>query len=72
MCSAFQDADALLSTINQLLSITHNIYEGFDMQPSRKPQTVFLDITKAFDKVWHEGLLFKLKCNGIGGTQWPI
>ena len=28
-------------------------------------EPVFLDISKAFDKMWHEGLLFKLKCNGI-------
>ena len=25
-------------------------------------------MSKAFDKVWHEGLLFKLKQNGIDGT----
>ena len=26
---------------------------------------MFLDISKAFDKVWHDGLLYKLKRNGI-------
>ena len=27
----------------------------------------FCDISKAFDKVWHKGLLFKLRQNGIKG-----
>lgn len=26
---------------------------------------VFLDILEAFDKIWHQGLLFKLKQNEI-------
>ena len=37
------------SCINQLLSITHNIYKSFD--DGYEVRGVFLDISKAFDKV---------------------
>ena len=33
---------------------------------------VFLDITKAFDKVWHQGLRYKLRQNGISGELLNI
>ena len=47
------------SCINQLLAITHEIYKSFD--DGFEVRGVFLDISKAFDKVWHEGLIFKFK-----------
>ena len=60
------------STIKQLLSITHDIFSAFDQLPPKKVRAVFLDICKAFDKVWHSGLLFKLKRHGITGNMLSI
>ena len=39
------------SCINQLLAITHEIFETFDCNPSLEVRSVFLDISKVFDKV---------------------
>ena len=39
------------SCINQLVSITHEIYSAFDCNPSLEVRGVFLDLSKAFDKV---------------------
>ena len=61
--SGFKPGD---SCINQLLSITHEIYQSFDQ--GFDVRSVFLDISKAFDKVWHNGLIFKLKQNSISGN----
>ena len=46
------------SCINQLLAITHEIHKTCDKD--FEVRGVFLDISKAFDKVWHEDLIFKL------------
>ena len=44
---------------NQLLSITHDIYKAFDC--SYEVRGAFLDISKAFDKVWHDGIIVTLE-----------
>ena len=45
----------------QYVSITHKIHSAFDEFLSTETRAIFLDMCKAFDKVWHDGLLFKLK-----------
>ena len=42
----------------QLLSIVHDIYKSFDCNPPLEVRGIFWDISKAFDRVWHDGLLY--------------
>ena len=46
--------------------ITHEIYKSF--HDGHDVHGIFLDISKEFDKVWHKGLICKLKQNGISGN----
>ena len=57
---------------SQLLSIVHDIYSLFDCHPSLEVRGIFLDISKAFDRVWHEGLLYKIQSIGISGTPLKL
>ena len=54
------------STANQLCFITHRIYES--LQNGKEVRAVFIDLSRAFDKVSHPHLLYKLKTFGIGGS----
>ena len=49
------------SCSNQLISITHEIYKSFD--DPYEERGAFLDMSKAFDKVWHQSLRYKLRQN---------
>ena len=61
--SRFRPGD---SGVNQLIPITHEIYKSFD--DGFEVRGVFSNMSKAFDKVWHEGLLLRLSLNGISGN----
>ena len=54
------------SIINQLAHVYHIMCEALDKK--KEVRVVFCDISKAFDRVWHEGLLYKLEAIGITGS----
>ena len=51
------------SGISQLVFFTHCVYQSLD--DGLDTRVVFLDISKAFEKVLYEGLLFRLKQDDI-------
>ena len=55
------------STTNQLIDRVNEIHHAFDSTTSLEVRAIFLDISKAFDKVWHDGLIFKMRQSGISG-----
>ena len=54
--SGFRPGD---SCINQLLAMTHEIFEAFDCNPSLEVRSV-LDISKAFDKFGMKAYFIRL------------
>ena len=54
------------STTNKLTYLYNTFSEA--LNSGKEVRVVFCDISKAFDRVWHKGLLCKLKAASITGT----
>ena len=53
------------SSVTQLIEICDVMCKALDK--GKEIRIIFLDISKAFDKVWHEGIIQKLRAFGISG-----
>ena len=62
--SGFRPGD---STTNQLIDLVNDIHRAFDSTKSLEVRAIFLDLSKAFDKLWHDGLIFKMRQNDVSG-----
>ena len=60
------------SCVHYLLKKTHAIYKPFDVNQSLEVRRVFLDLSRAFDEVWHDGLMYKLRRLGIWGKHYGL
>ena len=54
------------STVNQLVDIYNTFCKALD--EGKEVRAVFCDVSKAVDRVWYKGLLYKLNRAGISGT----
>ena len=70
--SSFREIMIHDSCTYQLLPIVHDIYTAFNADPTLEVWGVFLDMSKAFDKVWHEGLIYKLRQVGTSGEAQAL
>ena len=66
LSSGFQYGFRFSRSIADLLTVVSDrIARAFSMSPATR--AVALDISKAFDRVWHAGILLKLNSYGISG-----
>ena len=54
------------------MPVAHDICTAFDADPTLEVPRVFLDMLKAFDKVCHEGLIYKLRQVDFSGEALAL
>ena len=59
-------------SVNQLIAITQETFAAFDFNLPLEVRSVYFNISKTFEKVWHEGLLNKVKSLGISGELYNL
>ena len=53
-------------TVNQLADLYNTFCKALD--EGKEVCAIFCDISKTFDRVWHKGLIFKIKAAGVSGS----
>ena len=59
-------------SVNQLIAITQETFAAFDFNLPLEVRSVYFNVSKTFEKVWHEGLLNKVKSLGISGELYNL
>ena len=55
----------------QAFALVESLRERLAGSPRRgRPLVAFVDVRKAYDVVWREGLLWKLRGRGVAGPEW--
>ena len=68
--SDFQCGFRSSRSTSDLLTVSERISRTFNR--SRTNWAVALDISKAFDRIWHVGTLRKLRCYGVAGQVFRL
>jgi hypothetical protein len=63
----FRPNHSTYNAIHHMLEDLHTVSRGYEHPAT---PVVFLDLRKAFDRVWHDGLLEMLRKRGVCGRIW--
>ena len=70
ICPLINSSLKISLAFNPVIPVSTNCYQlaSKSFGNGIEVRSIFLDISKAFDKFWHEGIIFKLKQNSISGA----